>query len=90
MMIVLPTHTPPPTTYRRYADAAAQLPQGALWSSSFGYAGESGFTEFWRLPDGSRYVISNGSNEATRMEFKCQRFDDWYPYPQGVNTAALA
>jgi hypothetical protein len=31
------------------------------WSSSFGYLGENGFAEYWRAPDGTRYVISNGT-----------------------------
>ena len=40
--------------------AYRKLPQGAVWSCSFGDPGDGGFTEFYRVPNGWRYKISNG------------------------------
>ena len=51
-------------TFESYCEALAQVPEDAKWSSSFGYAGEGGFVEYWRRPNGQRYTISNGSYEA--------------------------
>jgi hypothetical protein len=40
--------------------AYAKLPEAAYWSCSFGNPGEGGFSEYYRTPDGRKYVISNG------------------------------
>lgn len=48
-----------------YKQAADMLPVDAKWSSSFGYPGEGGYTEFHRTPDGRRYIISNGQWSAS-------------------------
>ena len=47
-------------TKNTYQDARDQLPAGAQVSSTFGYPGEGGYREYWRMPDGSRWTISNG------------------------------
>ena len=42
-----------------YQDAKRLLPAGAYISSTFGYPGEEGYSEFWRSADGaSRWEIS--------------------------------
>lgn len=41
-------------------EAYAALPAGAVWSCSFGYPGNAGYAEYWREPDGTRWVIENG------------------------------
>lgn len=46
-----------------YAEAAALLPAGAVWSSSFGNPGEGGYTEYHRTSAG-RWRISNGPYDA--------------------------
>jgi hypothetical protein len=51
--------------YESYCEALAQVPEDAKWSSSFGYAGEGGFVEYWRTADGNKYAISNGPYDAT-------------------------
>jgi hypothetical protein len=43
-----------------YQQAAAQLPQHAEWSCSFGYPGEGGYVEYHRDAFGNRYVLTNG------------------------------
>lgn len=47
-----------------YAEAAAKLPQGAKWSSSFGYPGEGGYVEYHRA-EGKRFMIENGGYQET-------------------------
>lgn len=47
------------TTYNSYDAAHATLPEGARWSSSFGYPGEGNYDEFWRTDDGRRFRITN-------------------------------
>jgi hypothetical protein len=47
-----------------------QLPADAVWSCSFGYPGEGGFTEYHRQPDGTKWVITNGQ---WGDEWKCVR-----------------
>ncbi len=49
-----------------YNEALRTLPADAKWSSSFGYPGEGGYTEFHRTPDGKRFEIANGPYDATR------------------------
>lgn len=49
-----------------YSEAIETLPANAKWSSSFGNPGEGGYTEFHRTPDGTRYIIGNG----TWMDFE--------------------
>jgi hypothetical protein len=43
-----------------YSEAKALLPANTKWSSSFGNPGEGGYVEYWRDPNGVRYVVSNG------------------------------
>ena len=50
--------------FKSYSEAAAQLPSGAKWSSSFGYPGEGGYCEYHRTAEGTRFVIENGSWSA--------------------------
>lgn len=49
--------------------AHAALPDDARWTSSFGYPGKGGFVEYFRTPDGSRYLISNGPYDGTGHEW---------------------
>lgn len=44
-----------------YEQALAAMPEGFEWSSSFGYPGEGGYTEFWRNAAGTRWTVSNGT-----------------------------
>ncbi len=53
-------------------EAYNQLPADAKWSSSFGNPGEGGFTEFYRTPNGERWIISNGP-WCGPTEWKCQK-----------------
>ena len=67
--------------YKTYREARAQLPAGATWSCSFGYPGEGGYVECWRLPDGVRWDIKNGA------------WDDghaWTCAPRPLSPATLA
>lgn len=61
-----------------YATARAGLPGGAVWSSSFGYPGEGGYVEYWRLPTGERWTISNGPWHLCSWEFewRCQKVEE--------------
>ncbi len=43
-----------------YTEAYDALPKDAKWSSSFGYPGQGGFTEYWRQPDGTQWIVKNG------------------------------
>lgn len=47
--------------FSTYGAAAASLPEGAKWSSSFGYPGQGGYSEYHRTPEGKRFQIKNGS-----------------------------
>ena len=49
------------------------LPANAEWSCSFGNPGEGGFNEFYRTPDGKRWIISNGSYGLFAPEWNCQQ-----------------
>ncbi len=49
--------------FKSYSEAAAQLPEGAKWSASFGNPGEGGYCEFHRV-NGQRFAIKNGSWSA--------------------------
>lgn len=64
----------PTSTFPSYDEAFASLPNGSVWSSSFGNPGEGGFTEYWRAPDGKRYSISNG------------KWSDFRPFTWSVRT----
>lgn len=44
-----------------YQQAVATLPADAKWSSSFGYPGQGGYSEYHRTPDGQRFEIANGT-----------------------------
>lgn len=55
--------------FKSYSEAAAQLPADAKWSSSFGYPGEGGYSEYHRDHDGNRYVIQNGPWDAGGNEW---------------------
>jgi hypothetical protein len=46
--------------FKSYSQARAALPIDAIWSCSFGYPGNSGFTEYYRDASGQRWTISNG------------------------------
>lgn len=46
------------------------LPTDAKWSCSFGNPGEGNFTEYFRTPNGDRWVISNG---RWGDEWKCEK-----------------
>lgn len=61
-----------------YFDAAAQLPADAKWSSTFGNPGDGGYTEYWRQPDGTRWIISNGPWHLIECEFDwhCQKTEN--------------
>ena len=50
--------------------AYALLPDDAEWSCSFGNPGERGFNEYFRCPDGERWIISNC---AWGDEWSCRR-----------------
>ena len=43
-----------------YNEAVNMLPEGAKWSSSFGYSGEGGYVEYWCSTSGERWSLSNG------------------------------
>jgi hypothetical protein len=43
-----------------YAQATAKLPDGAVWTASFGNPGEGGYCEYYRDANGNRYAIDNG------------------------------
>lgn len=49
-----------------YEQAMQSVPEGAEWSSSFGYPGEPGCSIYFRLRGGTRYVVSNGDWTATK------------------------
>jgi hypothetical protein len=48
-----------------YKEATDLLPANAEWSSVFGNHGVGGCTEYFRTPDGQRFVIKNGDYTAT-------------------------
>jgi hypothetical protein len=52
-----------------YQQITETLPANAEWSCSFGNPGEGGYTEYHRTPDGTRYVISNGSWDSGGREW---------------------
>lgn len=58
-----------------YSEAAAMLPAGSVWSSSFGYPGEGGYVEYHRTPDGERWTIKNGTSYLDSAPFcwSCER-----------------
>lgn len=60
-----------PMTVEQAYDA---LPSDAKWSCSFGYPGEGGFTEFWRTPNGDRWVVTNGKS-SINLEWQCRKVD---------------
>ena len=64
-----------------YATAAKSLPADAVWSSTFGTPGDGGYCEYWRQPDGTRWVISNGPWYLIEPEFdwSCQRLEERKP-----------
>lgn len=43
-----------------YDESRKMLPVDARWSASFGFCGEGGYAEYWRCPNGDRWVIGNG------------------------------
>lgn len=65
------------------SDAYAQLPKDAVWSSSFGYPGEGGFNEFWRQPDGTRWLIENGPWDGLGRNWTCRKFT-WLTHAEAV------
>lgn len=44
-----------------YKQVYESLPADAVWSCSFGYPGEGGFVEYFRQPNGTKWIVSNGS-----------------------------
>lgn len=65
-------------TQRSYEDAATELPENAVWSSTFGNPGDGGYVEYWRQPDGTRWTISNGPWHLIECEFDwhCQKVEE--------------
>ncbi len=55
-----------------YREAAALLPAGAVWSSSFGYPGEGGYAEYHKMPDGRRWIITNGAWNDPVPDWQCK------------------
>lgn len=53
--------------------ALAQLPTDAKWSCSFGYPGQQGFTEYYRQPDGTRWILTNGPWHAIAPDWQIKR-----------------
>lgn len=45
-----------------YQQAAANLPQDAYWSASFGYPGCDNYSEYHRDPRGNRWEISRANH----------------------------
>lgn len=45
-----------------YEQALATLPPNAIWTSSFGWPGCANYAAYFRTPDGSRYVLRNGTS----------------------------
>jgi hypothetical protein len=59
------------------SEAYAMLPAGAQWSSSFGYPGEGGYTEYHRTPDGQLWQITNGSHDlpSFALDWQCKQLE---------------
>ena len=53
---------------KTYSEARNALPADAKWSCSFGYPGEGGYSEYWRV-DGKRFEVSNGSGQFVFAPF---------------------
>lgn len=51
-------------------EAYALLPEGAAWSCSFGYPGEGGYVEYYRLGN-ERWTISNGPYDGGGRDWTC-------------------
>lgn len=58
--------------YEKRDEAYNQIPKDAVWSCSFGYPGEGGFTEYWRTSTGELWKITNGPYHLLPCEF------DWH------------
>jgi hypothetical protein len=43
-----------------YPQAIAKLPPNAYISCTFGYPGVGGYSEYYRDPEGRRYIVANG------------------------------
>ena len=52
-----------------YNAARNLLPLDAVWSSSFGYCSDGGYSEYWRTPDGRRFQINNGASYLDSAPF---------------------
>ena len=50
--------------------ACDTLPAGSVWSSSFGFPYDRGYTEFWRAPDGTRYQIMHQAFAGSPADWK--------------------
>jgi hypothetical protein len=50
-----------PTSLTSYEQALNSLGIETKWSSSFGYPGQGGYTEYRRDAKGRLYIVSNGS-----------------------------
>ena len=52
------------------SEVYAQIPDGAVWTASFGLPTASGFNEAYRDTDGTKYWISNGPhNPLNRLNW---------------------
>ena len=51
-------------------EAYKLLPEGAVWSCSFGYPGEGGYVEYHRLGN-DRWTISNGPYDGGGQNWTC-------------------
>lgn len=59
------------------AEAYKLIPQEAVWSCSFGYpGGGGGYQEFWRMPDGQRYIVWR---ERLSDEWHASIHQEWRP-----------
>ena len=47
-----------------YPESLKQLPTTVRWSACFGNPGEGGYCEYYRDPQGKRYIIENGDYMA--------------------------
>ena len=54
-----------PAHHASYKAARDVLPIDAEWSCMFGNSGNPGFVEYWRQPNGQRWIIENGTTEAS-------------------------
>jgi len=61
-----------------YHEAIKKLPADAKLSSAFGYFSQGNYIEYWRQPDGTRWIVSNGPWHLIECEFdwQCQQVEE--------------